>query len=110
MAARILLVQFDEAWEARLAETLRQRGHSVTTHCREECVSEHLSELGHEIELVILDVSKGDDETWSIVAEIRQYRTQYGPKPMLLCVSRVYRGPRFELELERKGARVVYVR
>jgi hypothetical protein len=45
-----------------------------------------------------------------LVNEVSDIRAQHSLRPMLLCVSGNYRGPKFELELERKGARVVHVR
>lgn len=110
MTVQLLLVRFDNASEGRLTELLRQRGYRVSAYSREESLLECLSRFGREIDLVILDVSGNDPEVRNYLAEIVRYRAQHGHRPMVLCVSRVYRGPQFELELERKGARVVYVR
>ena len=107
---RVLLVKFDETFEGQVTEILRRKGLLVSTYRRGERLAERLAKMDQEVDLVILDVSHEDQDTQDRFAEILRYRAQHGPKPMLLCVSRVYRGPRFELEFERKGARVVYVR
>jgi hypothetical protein len=59
--------------------------------------------------LIVLDASENDRVVHDQLAEIRRYRAQHGHRPTVLCVSRVYRGPLVELELERRGARVIYV-
>src|SRR5690349_2171924 len=110
MTGRILLVNFDEASEGRLTEILRQRGHRVSTYTSEEPLAEHLSKPRGDVDLIVLDASGNDRVVHDQLDEIRQYRAQHGHRPTVLCVSRVYRGPQVELELERKGARVVYVR
>ena len=107
---RVLLVNFDETFEGQVMETLHRRGFLVSIYRRGERLAERLAKVGQEVDLVILDVSHDDQDTQDCFAEILQYRAQHGPRPMLLCASHVYRGPRFELALERKGARVVYVR
>ena len=110
MAARILLLNFDEASEGRLTEIFRQKGYRVSTYAREEPLAEHLSKRSDDVDLIVLDASGNDRAIHDQLGEIRRYRVQHGHRPMVLCVSRIYRGPQVELELERKGARVVYVR
>jgi hypothetical protein len=110
MTGRILLVNFGEASEGRLTEILRQKGYRVSTYACEEPLAEHLSKLSDDIDLIVLDASGNDRVVHDQLGEIRLYRAQHGHRPTVLCVSRIYRGPQIELELERKGARVVYVR
>jgi hypothetical protein len=110
MTARILLVNFDKTSEERLTEIFRQKGHYTSIYRRVEPLAAHVSKAGQDIDLVVFDVSGNDRETLKQLGDMRRYRAQHGHRPMVLCVFRVYRGPRFELELERKGARVVYVR
>ncbi len=107
--ALILLTNFDEPSAHRLADLLTRRGHRVNK-CSTFDGVQFLEASDHDLDLIILDVSHDDRETQNQLAEIRHYRAQHGPRPMLLCVSRLYRGARFQLDLESKGARVVYVR
>ena len=110
MTARILLVNFDEASERRLTEIFRQKGHRISTYACEEPLAEHLSKRSNDVDLIILEASQNERVVHGQLSEIRRSRAQYGHRPTVLCVSRVYRGPQFELELERQGIRVVYVR
>jgi DNA-binding response OmpR family regulator len=110
MTARILLVNFDEASEGRLKEIFRQKGYRISPYTCKEPLAEHLSKLRDDVDLIILDASGNDPLVHDQLGEVRRYRAQHGHRPTVLCVSRVYRGPQVELELERKGARVVYVR
>jgi DNA-binding response OmpR family regulator len=108
--ARILLGNGSETVGKELAQLLTNRGHRVTTCFAGNSLDDVMRRLGHEFEIVILDVSSNDFQARNDLAVIKHHKMHGGPKPMLLCVSRVYHGPRFELELEQKGARVVYVR
>ena len=108
--ARILLVKFDDESAARLAGVLRSRSHCVTVLSAKHRVGQTLGRCLSELDLVILDASLDDRDTWRIVAEVTRHRAERGLRPMLLCATRVYRGPRFELELERKKARLIHVR
>src|SRR5258708_7322275 len=110
MTARILLVNFDEASEGLLTEIFRQKGHRISTYACEEPLAEHLSKLSDDVDLIVLDASGNERVIHNQLGEIRRYRAQHGHRPTVLCVSLVYRGAQVELELERKGARVVYVR
>jgi hypothetical protein len=107
IVAEILLVKFDQVTEGRLAELFGCRGHHATTYSGDQPLSRLLRR--HGFDLVILDVSCDCAITRKHVGVVSASREQNGLRPMLLCVSRVYRGPQFELELERAGARVVYV-
>jgi hypothetical protein len=110
MTAQILLVNFDEASEERLREIFRQKGHCVSAYAGDKPLAEHLWKLSDDVDLIVLDVSGKDRVVRNQLGEIGRYRAQHGHRPTVLCVSRIYRGPQFELELEREGARVVYVR
>jgi DNA-binding response OmpR family regulator len=110
VTGRILLVNFDETSEGRLTEILRQKGHRVSAYACEESLAQHLLQLRNDVDLIVLDASGNDRALHDQLAEIRRYRAQHGHRPTVLYVSRVYRGPQVELELERKGARVIYVR
>jgi hypothetical protein len=108
--AQILLGNSSETLGESLATLLTNRGHRVTPSSADHSLEDTLRRRGWEFEIVILDVSNNDAQTQHDLAAVKRYKMRHGPKPMLLCVSRVYRGPGFELELECRGARVVYVR
>jgi hypothetical protein len=108
--AQILLGNSSETVGEGLATLLTNKGHRVTPCAADHSLEDTLRRRGREFEIVILDVSNNDAQTRSDLAAVKRYKMRHGPKPMLLCVSRIYRGPGFELDLECKGARVVYVR
>jgi hypothetical protein len=107
--ANILLVNFDEERALRLAAFLRTERYEVRINLEAEKFPQMLKRHVCEIDLVILDASHREKYVRYLLTEIASYRARNGPRPMVLCISRVYRGPRFQLDLERKGARLVYV-
>ena len=68
-----------------------------------------LADGDNDVDLVIVDVSAADEICQVTLDELRRWQMIHGPRPGILCVSTVYRGPNFELEIERKGGRLVYV-
>jgi hypothetical protein len=78
-----------------------------------EAISEcdkHLIELGATVDLVVLDGTASPDRIKKCFKGIADLHAERGRGAMLLCVSRVYHGPLFEIDLENEGARLVYVR
>jgi|HubBroStandDraft_1064217.scaffolds.fasta_scaffold1238499_2 DNA-binding response OmpR family regulator len=108
--AKILLANFDEEAGVRLTAFFRNERYEVRPAFEDESLSQMLRRCGPATDLLILDVSRREKYARDLLAQITAYRLQHGPRPMLLCVLRAYRGAQFELDLERKGARVVYVR
>ena len=108
--AKILLANFDEEAGVRLTAFLRNEHHEVRSALENESFSQMLQRCGHTTDLLILDVSRRERYARDLLTQVTSHRIQYGPRPMLLCISRAYRGAQFELDLEQKGARVVYVR
>jgi hypothetical protein len=106
--AQILLVKFGESEERRLAEFFGTQGHRVSSLDDTKSLSCLLDNVGKDLDLAILHVSANCDAEEDLET-LRRHRDTNGLRPMVLCVSRVYRGPRFELEIERKGGRLVYV-
>ncbi len=107
--AKILLVNFDEERATRLAGFLRTERYEVCINSETEKFSQMLKWHVCGIDLVILDASHREKYVRDLLTEIASYRARNGARPMVLCISRVYRGPRFRLDLERKGARFLYV-
>lgn len=104
--AGILLVSFPMATATRLSSFLRNFGHSVAIEPAQFPRTKVLCNF----DLVILDVSNNQVDLWQRLATVQRYRIEHGPRPMVLCTSLTYRGPRFELDIEQKGARLIYAR
>ena len=107
--SKILLVNFDEELRKRLAGFLRAERHETFVGGEGECLPAILQRSGGAIDLFILDVSCREKYVRELLAEVISHRAKSGPRPMVLCISRIYRGPRFALDLEMKGARFLYV-
>jgi DNA-binding response OmpR family regulator len=107
--ARILLANFDEEAGARLTAVLRNERHEAQLARENESFSQMMQRHGFTPDLLILDVSRHERYARDLIDQVSSHRIQYGPRPMVLCLSRAYRGAQFELGLEQKGARVVYV-
>ena len=107
---KTLLVNFEPPLAERLVHLLAARGHHVTIHAHGGLPLSEGLRMSEGFDLVLLDVSSDSAALREHLAALRNHRAKHGPRPMLLCVSRGYRGAYFELNLERKGARVAYVR
>jgi hypothetical protein len=106
--ATMLLIGFNEALKRELSGFLQARRHNVLICTDDQPLAHMLRIHGEDIDTAIVDVSLADTAWREALAEITRYRNKHGVRPGILCVSTVYRGPRFELEIERKGARLVY--
>jgi len=108
--ARVLIVDEDEAHGMQLAERLQASGHQVLSCTGGQKAIRILEESEEPFELVILDLSQSPQEGLECVREISDLHFKLGrfPGPLVLCVSANYFEPRFELEVEACGARVVY--
>jgi hypothetical protein len=107
--ARLVLANFDAETAAQLIQLLQRNRHSATLLPTN--TSGHGPQAIGQVscDLIILDVSRDDRATRALLIEALRRRAESGPRPMLLCVTRAYRGPRYEFDLERKGARIAYV-
>ena len=108
LMANILVVRFNDVLGEELADALRTRRHAVGICVGDQPVPEAIQAYGDGVDLIIVDVSLADEACLRVLKGVARYRSEHGPRPMVLCVSTVYRGPQFELEIERKGARLVY--
>jgi hypothetical protein len=106
--AKILLVNFEEEQAARLAAFLHIERHEICSEDSSLALGQFIRHIA-EFDLVIVDASHREQFVRDVVSGIATQRERNGPRPGVLCICRTYRGPRFELDLERKGARVVYV-
>ena len=106
--ARVVLANFDAETAAQLIQLLERNRHSAT-HLPAATSNHDPRAIGQVLcDLIILDITLDDKATRTLLTEALRRRAESGPGPMLLCVSRVYRGPRYEFDLERKGVRLAY--
>lgn len=108
--ADILLIRIQPDLFGALTELLEHKGHRVQICEGAQQITSRFNSREHSPDLAIIDVTVNDRESRMCLMQIKIIRARYGPRPALLCISKVYRGPQFELELERKGARIAYVR
>jgi len=107
--ANILIVDSDLPNAKELGLNLQRRGHKVNIANPSNALLTRRLEP-HLIDLVIVDVTYLKDEGWRELRRICQLSTRDYLPVQVLCCSKVYRGARFELEIERLGARFVYER
>lgn len=110
LMARIFIANFDSTETEQIAALLRRNGHTVLPlgPTAPDWKTSHAPL--RDCDLLIIDVTKDDPFVHDLIGEVAEVRAQYGPRPMILCVTAADCGPRFEFDLERKGARVVYAR
>jgi DNA-binding response OmpR family regulator len=106
--ATILLLGSDKKNQENLASALRAKGHSilVADNCRISFTdwSARISSA----EIAVFDVTRLDDDGKRQLRSVCQQPWRDGVPVLVLCYSRAYHGPRFELDIERLGARFVY--
>lgn len=105
--ANVLLISSDEDALASLSVQLRKMGHAV--RC-EGCWGPDLSEAESPFvpEIVAVDVTNLTEAGWPALRQFCQSWSLCPSPVLILCWSRIWRGPRFALEIERLGARFVY--
>ena len=108
--AQVLLLDPDEAHARMLAADLKRYGHFVAICTEAQVALSDMKRQTAEIDVVIVDLSSDRIEAWDALDEILRLNWENAVPPMILCVSRVYRGPRMKLAVERRGARLVYER
>jgi hypothetical protein len=106
--ATILLVGGNRVDHENLAAKLRMRGHVVLMADYRELPLVNWSTPMASVEIVVFDVTNFDDDDKRKVRSICQQPRQDGHPALVLCYSRSYRSPGFELDIERLGARFVY--
>ena len=106
--AIILLVDSDLAHMTKLASALRECGHRVITPTTTDVAAMAFHRVA--ADLAIVELSHVNDDRWRELRRICQLQTEDGLPIPVVCCSRVYHGPRFELDIERLGARFVYER
>ena len=106
--AIILIISPDEGERKTLDSAVRNMGHIVSLADRLAVLPILARSDLQTIEIVVCDVTALDEPAWR---ELRAFAVTLRQRPtvvLMLCYSRIYRGPRFELDVERLGARFVY--
>jgi len=104
--ATIILHNFDQERGTRLAAVLHSCGHRILTEDKQNLTDSCIER--HSVDLIILDLTRTVADVRSELHELAHLRKANGLPVPILCYSRVYRGPSFELKVERSGARLVY--
>jgi hypothetical protein len=107
---RILLIDSDEAHGRRLLEFLADRRLGVELLRTVQAAIGRLKQKGYQCDLVIMNVSDGS-QPWLRRLEMLQeavHECMTPAGPLVLCVSNAKRDHLFELEIERRGGRLVY--
>ncbi len=108
--ARILLGGFDGPTATQLASLLRSGSHRIQICGELQLCVDVVRDHRTAVDLVIVDATSSPALIGECLRVLRCQNAGKGPKIRLLCVSRAYHGPRFEIDIEREGARLVYVR
>lgn len=106
--ARIVLVGFNEAFGKELSQCLKNQHHATTVCARGD--EAWMKDFATDLKLVMLNFTRNAPEDWEALKRISKAKTESAAGPMILCVANRYLGPKMELEIERRGARIVYVR
>ena len=106
--ATILLIGSERVDQENLASTLRKHGHEVLVADNSRQLITDWNARLSSVELVVFDITHLNDDSGRQLRSICQLSRPDGFPVLVLCVSRSYRDPRFELDIERLGARFVY--
>jgi|GEM_PF-1827214 DNA-binding response OmpR family regulator len=107
---RILLLDSNQTHARDLALALKRHRCSVTICASRRDAIIELKRNSAGFDVVILDLSANRPEDWATFDQIQKLTWMSVPTPMIVCFSTIYRGPKMNLEVERRGARFVYER
>jgi len=105
---QILVIDPIEDRAAMLARALQQRKHSVTVWISSQAPAD-LGRVEKNVDVVIVDLSRNRPSDWHNLDQIMTAVSAHSPRPMVLCLSDVYRGPAMKLEVERRGGRFTWI-
>ncbi len=97
----------------RMTEFLQEleRNHHSVVCCTSYDFALHTLRSARTVyDIVIINISSNSPEDWRALERVYQILRTDAVAPMVLCVADAYRGPQLELAVERKGARLAYVR
>jgi DNA-binding response OmpR family regulator len=106
--AKILLIGSDETYQETLASKLQARGHAVFMPKPRRQWPADWNATMSSVDVVVFDVTLLNDDSKRQLQSICHWSRQDKFPVLVLCYTRVFRGPRFELEIERLGVRFVY--
>lgn len=109
MARVLLITDSDESHAKAVVSALESRSHRVTVLAKRRDILNHLGAKLAQFSVVILELSNRPED-WGLLDEVRKLTVACVPKPGILCLSKNNLGPRVKLQVERKGARIVYER
>ena len=106
--ARILLYDPDENHAHELVGELKHRRfYCEVFHHRRDFLA-RLKRGRNDFDILMLNLAFDTPKEWELLDMCGQLIKGCSSQSRLLCVSRVYRGPRTRLEAELRGARIVY--
>jgi len=106
----LILLEIDGASSDELVVDLKSR-HLLVTRSTMGRGGVARIEAGYPLfDIVVLDMSLDRAIDWDTLDRVHRFVVMHAPRSMILCFSRIYRGPRMKLRAERKGARFIYVR
>lgn len=106
--ARILLVAPDGSDRENLATILKSKRHSIVAIAACAFVDSDWTAQIQAADIVMFDVTRLTEEEKPILRRVCQQPDCRSFPTRTLCFSRINHGPRFELAIERLGARYVY--
>jgi hypothetical protein len=104
----VLIVGNERESQAELAASLRMRRHSVLVSDYQALLLPTSNTRASGIEIAIFNVTSLTKEDTTILRQFCLGDLRDKRAPLALCYSRVNHGPKFELAVERLGARFVY--
>jgi DNA-binding NtrC family response regulator len=105
--ARIILIDSDESHAKTVASALARRDHQLTVYANARDLFRRLSDEHIQFTVVILNFSNRPED-WDSLDKLRKLTLMCVPRPGILCLSRSKWGTDVRLQVERKGARLVY--
>ena len=103
---RILLIDPDEDHAQELAGNLRAARYLVERFAASTEALDRIEQRTVEFAAVIIALRRDHGESWTT---LKQFATRNLHLP-IVCIARVYAGPKLRLDIEHLGARLVYER
>jgi hypothetical protein len=105
----LLLLGPNSRHAATIAAVLERHRHTPQIAAYVEDGLRQLARGDSRYDVVIVDMSRNAPSEWNILDQVLKTVAADSPKPMVLCLSDIYRGPAMQLEVERKGARLLWI-
>jgi len=102
--AKILLIDSDDRLAAELTDFLDPWKHRVIWCHNASAAIAQYRKRSASYDVIALNMSRNRQEDWKALDQLSD------AAPWILCFSTAYWGPQMQLAVERKGARLVYLR